>query len=104
LFIKIINFLLKNLGTKNGCKWRCIRTKIVTLNRTYIDEGKTTILKEETEYNHLPPKNLKRQIISNQVKRKAMDDLTEKPLRGGHTGKKHGTKTFSRVPRIRLTE
>jgi len=47
----------------------------------YVDEVETTILKEETEYNHLPPKNVQRQIISNQVKRKGMDDLIEKPLK-----------------------
>lgn len=60
-------------------KWRC--TEKTCNAKLYVDEVKTTILKEETEHNHLPPKNVQRQIISNQVKRKAMDDLIEKPLK-----------------------
>jgi len=65
--------------TKKGHKWRCAHKSCNS--KLYIDEGKTTILSEEIKLEHPPPKNLEQQIISNQVKRKAMDDLTEKPLK-----------------------
>ncbi|CAI6359480.1 unnamed protein product [Macrosiphum euphorbiae] len=78
ILYKNYKFSCKNL-TKNGRKWRC--TEKTCNAKLYVDEVKTTILKEETEHNHLPPKNVQRQIISNQVKRKAMDDLIEKPLK-----------------------
>jgi len=56
-------------------------------SKLYVDEGKTTILFEEIKHEHHPPNNLEPQIISNQVKRKAMDKSsisvksTEKPLK-----------------------
>ncbi|KAE9536151.1 hypothetical protein AGLY_007374 [Aphis glycines] len=78
ILYKNYKFSCKNL-TKNGRKWRC--TEKTCNAKLYVDEVKTTILKEETEHNHLPPKKIQRQIISNQVKRKAMDDLIEKPLK-----------------------
>jgi hypothetical protein len=59
----------------------CVGTEKTCNAKLYVDDVKTTILKEETEHNHLPSKNVQRQIISNQVKRKGMDDLIEKPLK-----------------------
>jgi hypothetical protein len=65
--------------TKKGHKWRCAHKSCNS--KLYVNEGKTTILFEEIRHEHHPPNNLECQIISNQVKRKAMDDLTEKPLK-----------------------
>ncbi|KAE9529659.1 hypothetical protein AGLY_011755, partial [Aphis glycines] len=65
--------------TKKGHKWRCAHKSCNS--KLYIDEGKSTILSEEIKHEHPTPNNLERQIISNQVKRKAMDDLTENPRR-----------------------
>ena len=65
--------------TKKRRKWRCAEKSCNS--KLYIDECKTTVLNEEINHENPPPKNLERHIISNQVKRKAMDDLTKKPLK-----------------------
>ncbi|KAF0721569.1 MULE domain-containing protein [Aphis craccivora] len=58
-------------------------------SKLYIDEGTTTILSEEIKHEHPPPNNLEQKIILNQVKRKAMDDLTEKPLKNTKARRKN---------------
>jgi len=77
-------FSYKELA-KKGHKWWCAHKSCNS--KLYVDEGKTTILFEEIKHEHHPPNNLEPQIISNQVKRKAMDKSsisvksTEKPLK-----------------------
>lgn len=78
IIYQFYKFSYKEL-TKKGHKWRCAHKSCNS--KLYIDEDKTTILSEEIKHDHPPPNNLERQIISNQVKRKAMDNLTEKPLK-----------------------
>jgi len=56
ILYKNYKFSCKNL-TKNRRKWWC--TEKTSNAKLYVDEVKTTILKEETEHNHLPPKNVK---------------------------------------------
>ncbi|CAI6355464.1 unnamed protein product [Macrosiphum euphorbiae] len=67
ILYKNYKFSCKNL-TKNGRKWRC--TEKTCNAKLYVNEVKTTILKEETEHNHLPYKNVQRQLISNQLTNK----------------------------------
>lgn len=45
-----------------------------------VDEGKTTILYEEINHEHPPLKNLKRNIISNQVKEECDGRFNGKPV------------------------
>lgn len=75
-FIKVINFRVNNL-LKMKVNGSVLRKKNCNV-KLYMDEGITTILNEETKRNYLPPKNLRRKIISKKVKRKLMAMIRQK--------------------------
>lgn len=67
----------KDCETNDGWKWRCTARKCNA--KLYLDENATIILKSDLQHTHDSSKNLRREIISNSVKRKAMEDVTERP-------------------------
>lgn len=60
-----------------GNSWRCVQKKCPA--KLLLNDCNSTILKENTTHNHEKSQNLGREIVSNSLKRKAADDLMQKP-------------------------
>ena len=58
-----------------GFKWKCVIRNCLT--KIYADKNAIIIIKSVVKHNHDLEKNLKRQAISNSVKRKALDEVNE---------------------------
>jgi hypothetical protein len=60
-------------------KWCCT---VKSCNaKIYVDESRKVLLKSDGVHNHEVCKNLKRNIITNSLKRKATEDLSERPVK-----------------------
>lgn len=60
-----------------GNTWRCIQKKCPA--KLCLDDTNSTILKENGAHNHEKSANLEREMFSNSLKRKATEDLLQKP-------------------------
>lgn len=78
ILLDSFKFYQKNVTT-SGVKWCCT---VKTCNaKIYVCQNKKVILKREDMHNHLVSQRLSRQIVSNSVKRKAAEDICEKPAK-----------------------
>ncbi|KAE9532686.1 hypothetical protein AGLY_009767 [Aphis glycines] len=68
-----------NCITQAGVKWRC--TLISCISKLFTSENETMLLKSVIEHKHLPRENLTRVTICNALKRKAVDDISKRPLK-----------------------
>ncbi|KAL5245851.1 hypothetical protein ACI65C_013259 [Semiaphis heraclei] len=77
----IINeFKFRKIGkSKDGIKWRC--TVKSCTSSVCSDESVTTLLTSNLNHNHEKSSNINRQIVANSLKRKAIDQITTRPLK-----------------------
>jgi hypothetical protein len=66
------------LSQKNGIKWKCT-IKSCTSN-FLCDVSETVLLKSNFDHNHEASVNINRKIVANSLKRKAIDQVTTRPL------------------------
>jgi hypothetical protein len=64
----------KDRITQASVKWRCT-------SKLFVSENETVILKSVIEHKHSPRKNLTKVTIFNNLKRKAVDDISKRPLK-----------------------
>jgi len=69
----------KDRITQAGVKWRC--TLKSCTSKLFLSEDETVLLKSVIEHKHSPRKNLTKVIISNNLKRKAVDEISKRPLK-----------------------
>ncbi|KAG8175700.1 hypothetical protein JTE90_007399 [Oedothorax gibbosus] len=69
----------KEYETSEGLKWRCTTRKCNA--KIYTNADESTILKSDLSHNHLPDpdKKLSLQIVTNSSKRKATENISERP-------------------------
>ena len=66
----------KESETSEGWTWRCTNRNCTA--KVYLEENATVILKD-LHHNHDASNKLHREMISNNVKQKTRDDVTERP-------------------------
>lgn len=65
--------------TKCGkIRWKCCNRRCIARIYTSV-QNKSEVIEIKETHNHEPERNLSRQIISNAVKRKACEDISERP-------------------------
>lgn len=65
--------------TSTGVKWRCTLKSCYAMLIT--DDSESVILGKTGEHTHPPPANIHREAIRNGVKRKATEDIAERPIK-----------------------
>jgi hypothetical protein len=63
--------------------------------KIYVDESQKVLLKSDGVHNHEVCKNLERNIITNSLKRKANEELSERPVKLIHKERERKTPTRS---------
>jgi len=69
----------KDRITQAGVKWRC--TLKSCTSKLFVIEDETVLLKSVIAHKHSPRKNLTKITISNNLKRKAVNDISKRPLK-----------------------
>lgn len=85
LVVQEYKFCVANVLKDSTVRWRCVSKKTRCSATIYTStEDYNTILKYKLDHNHGPEINLERQELSNRIKRKAQDDLYERPSKVIH--------------------
>lgn len=77
LLLNNFKFSKAHVAKCGKIRWRCINRKCPS--KIYTADDEITILETNLEHNHVEDVTVNRQQVSNALKRKALDDLTERP-------------------------
>lgn len=77
LLLNNFKFSKAHVAKCGKIRWRCINRKCSS--KIYTSDDQITILEANLVHNHVEDSTLQRQQVSNTLKRKALDDLTERP-------------------------
>lgn len=77
LLLNNFKFSKAHVAKCGKIRWRCVNRKCSS--KIYTEKDEITILETHLEHNHMEDSTLKRQQVSNALKRKALEDLTERP-------------------------
>lgn len=83
--------------TQEGVRWRCVNKACKA--KIYVDESETILLREEEFHNHEAEKEdiQLRKAVSNKVKRKAVEDIYERPSKLIHSELKTNSQAISHI-------
>lgn len=79
LVLNNFKFSKAHIAKCGKIRWRCTNTKSRCNAKIYTSADEKTILESQLDHNHEGEKTIARQAISNSVKRKAVEDSTERP-------------------------
>lgn len=80
LVINNFKFCVAEKLKSGQCRWRCVNKKSKCSAKVYTSDNDFTIItKHDLQHNHVEAENIQRQALNNSVKRKAVDNLVERP-------------------------